>query len=153
MGLVVAGHVSVSHAAVKSEPGCFPAKPWKEPFVAGLTDPNAVLISGTWNLIVNGRIYQFKVTGSGASVTGQVVGNTTEDFAWDPVAKRIAFARIHADGKGGTTRQDFVGYMMDVNPEDPKIRIAGTVTREAPPKTNYDHPSRLTYGFYMTIDR
>lgn len=154
LGLALAARASTAHAAASSEPGSFPAWPWKSQFVYAPTDPNAVLVIGTWNLIVNGRIYQFKVSDAGGGfVTGEVVGSPTEDFVWDPVAKRIAFGRIHADGNGGTTRQDFEGYMMDVNPDDPKIRIAGTVTREAPPITNYDDPSRLTYGFYMTIDR
>ena len=137
-----------AHAAA-STPGCFPAAPWSSPFTN--SKANAVLKVGTWNLIANGRIYTFEITAIGkAGVSANISSGTLHDVSWDPVAKKLEFTR-RLPYQGGTTDQDFTGYLMNVNPDDPKLRIAGSVTRE--PTTNYDDPSRLVYGFYMTIDR
>ena len=140
--------------AAASTPGCFPSSPFSSPFVNPRSDRNAVLAVGTWNLIANGRIFKFFVTKSeGANVTARLSSGDTVNLKWDPVAKKLTFTRRTSDGKGGLTDQDFTGYLMDVNPDDDKLRVAGFVTREPPPKTNYDNPKRLTYAWYMTKDR
>jgi hypothetical protein len=146
--------IGKSAQAASSTPGCFPASPFSSRFPNPRTDPNLALAVGTWNLIANGRIYKFFVEEvDGARVEARISSGETVNVQWDPHAKRLQFTRRLSDGKGGTTDQDFTGYLMSVNPDDPKLRIAGSFTREAPPKTRYDHPKRLTYGFYMTIDR
>ena len=140
--------------AAASSPGCFPATPFASPFVNARSDKNAVLAVGTWNLIANGRIFKFFVTKVvGSKVSASLSSGDTVNVRWDPVAKKLSFTRRTSDGKGGLTDQDFTGFLMDVNPDDDKLRVAGFVTREPPPKTNYDHPKRLTYAWYMTKDR
>jgi len=148
-------HATASAAVASDGPGCYPEYSWSSAFLNPLLDPNNHLVPGEWTAITNGRIHQFEVMdvdAASGSFWGQFNGEDIQGV-WEVTERKLTFSRTHANGKGGTTTQDFVAYIMDVNPEDPKIRMAGTVTREAPPITNYDHPDRLTYGFVATLER
>lgn len=147
---------TVSNLALAADgPGCFPEVNWTESFPNGQSDPNNHLIEGEWSVIANGRLHTLEVLGidvAGGWFYGYYNGEAIQG-GWSETERKATFHRTHADGKGGYTVQTFVGYIMDGNPDDTKIRMAGTLTREAPPVTTYDHPDRLTYAFYATIAR
>lgn len=141
--------------AAPSGPGCFPELNWTEPFVPAVLDPNSHLFEGEWKVVANGRLHTLEVleVDAAAGWFSAYYNGELIQGAWYEDERKAEFYRTHPDGRGGITYQTFVGYVMDVNPEDDKVRMAGTVTREAPPVTTYDHPDRLTYGFYATFAR
>ncbi len=152
--IILASAIVPNTALAAEGPGCFPELNWTEAFPHAESDPSNYLIEGEWEFIANGRRHTLEVLGIDAesrSFFGYYNGEAIQGN-WIETERKVSFNRTHPDGKGGITVQNFVGYIMDVNPDDTKIRMAGTITREAPPATTYDHPDRLTYGFYATTE-
>ncbi|MEM7480093.1 MAG: hypothetical protein AAF481_02870 [Acidobacteriota bacterium] len=127
-----------------SEPGSFPSQPgtFSDPFQYTRDLPR-----GTWNLMINGRVYTLDVRHVSASgrVQADLSSGTVEKATWDgigtaSIAGKLAFVRVSGD-----IRQQYEGWLFQYAKLDPLWRMAGTVV--------HLDDSGARSGWYGTLPR
>ncbi len=100
------------------QPGSFPdSSIFPGPYATAATIP-----TGTWNVMANGRVYKLEVTSSDAtSFKATLTSGEVHDGTWDPALGKLTFRRVVP----GVLEQEWVGYLMVRDKNDPLWRIAG----------------------------
>ncbi|EDM80628.1 hypothetical protein PPSIR1_37084 [Plesiocystis pacifica SIR-1] len=101
------------------EPGAFP----KSALFDGPYTAVPELPLGKWSVIANQRIYVLTIHGEkGGEVSAELNSGDVVDAKWDSKNQRLTFTRVVPN----VVKQSWTGYVMAHDPDDPKMRMAGT---------------------------